>query len=109
MLVGLLYLVEELVKGLNGWIPVGSQIDPSSTVGDNLVWKNAKKNTDSFSIRKTSRLMLVTKIIAVYCEKHKIHINTQIDSIHMYLMLHNIFFYGTATKRGSWSPHSLGF
>jgi hypothetical protein len=30
--------------GLNGWIPVGGQVDPSSIVGDNLVWKNAQKN-----------------------------------------------------------------
>ena len=30
--------------GLNVWIPVGGQVDPSSTVGDNLVWKNAHKN-----------------------------------------------------------------
>ena len=29
---------------MNGWIPVGGQVDPSSTVGDNLVWKNAQKN-----------------------------------------------------------------
>ena len=27
--------------GLNGWIPVGGQVVPSSTVGDSLVWKNA--------------------------------------------------------------------
>jgi hypothetical protein len=26
---------------LNGWIPVGGQVDPSSIVGDNLEWKNA--------------------------------------------------------------------
>ena len=29
---------------LNVWIPVGAQVDPSSIVGDNLVWKNAQKN-----------------------------------------------------------------
>ena len=27
--------------GLNGWIPVGGQVDPSSIIGDSLVWKNA--------------------------------------------------------------------
>lgn len=36
---GLLYLVRELVEG---WIPVG-QVDPSSTVGDSLLGKNAKR------------------------------------------------------------------
>jgi len=30
--------------GLNGWIPVGGQVDPSSIVGDSLEWKNAQKN-----------------------------------------------------------------
>ena len=30
--------------GLNGWIPVGGQVDPSSIVGDSVVWKNAQKN-----------------------------------------------------------------
>ena len=30
--------------GLNGWIPVGVQVDPSSVIGDNRVWKNAQKN-----------------------------------------------------------------
>jgi hypothetical protein len=29
---------------LNGRIPVGGQVDPSSTVGDSLLWKNAQKN-----------------------------------------------------------------
>jgi hypothetical protein len=29
---------------LNGWIPVGGQMDPSSIVGDSLVRKNAQKN-----------------------------------------------------------------
>jgi hypothetical protein len=30
--------------GLNGWIPVGGHVDPSSIIGDSLVWKNAQKN-----------------------------------------------------------------
>ena len=30
--------------GLNGWIPVGGQVDPSSIAGDSLVWKNAQKD-----------------------------------------------------------------
>jgi len=30
--------------GLNGWIPVGVQVDPNSIVGDNLEWNNAQKN-----------------------------------------------------------------
>jgi len=30
--------------GLNGWIAVGGQVDPSSIVGDKLVRKNAQKN-----------------------------------------------------------------
>ena len=30
--------------GLNGWIPVGGQVDISSIVGDSLVWKNAQKS-----------------------------------------------------------------
>ena len=29
--------------GLNGWIPVGGQVDPSSTVSDNLVWKMLRR------------------------------------------------------------------
>jgi len=29
---------------LNSGIPVGGQVDPSSIVGDSLVWKNAQKN-----------------------------------------------------------------
>ena len=34
----------ETCIGLNGWIPVGGKVDPSSIIGDNLVWKNAQKN-----------------------------------------------------------------
>jgi hypothetical protein len=30
--------------GLNGWIPVGGQVDPNSVVGDRLLWKNGQKN-----------------------------------------------------------------
>lgn len=33
-----------ICRGLKGWIPVGGHIDPSSIVGDNLLWKNAQKN-----------------------------------------------------------------
>jgi hypothetical protein len=33
-----------ICSGLNGWIPVGGHVDPSSIVGDNLLWKNAQKN-----------------------------------------------------------------
>jgi hypothetical protein len=40
-------------KGLNGWIPVGSQVDPSSIVGDNLVWKNTQKNDTKNKISDT--------------------------------------------------------
>jgi len=42
--VGLLYLVKGACIGLNGWIPVGGQVDPSSIVGDNLLRKNTQKN-----------------------------------------------------------------
>jgi hypothetical protein len=33
-----------ICRGLNGKIPVGGHVDPSSIVGDNLLWKNAQKN-----------------------------------------------------------------
>jgi len=33
-----------ICMGLNGSIPVGGQVDPSSIVGDRLVWKKAQKN-----------------------------------------------------------------
>jgi hypothetical protein len=33
-----------ICNGLNGKIAVGSQVDPNSVVGDNLLWKNAQKN-----------------------------------------------------------------
>jgi hypothetical protein len=41
--------------GLNGWIPVGGQVDPtsSSVVGDGLVWKNAQKNETKNKISET--------------------------------------------------------
>jgi hypothetical protein len=42
--------------------------------------------------------MLVRKIIAVYCEKHKIHINTKRGSIQIYLMLHHIYFFAVALR-----------
>jgi len=32
------------VVELNGWIPVGGQVDFSSYVGDNLMWKKVQKN-----------------------------------------------------------------
>ena len=31
-------------NGLNGWIPIGGQVRPNSTVGAKLLWKNAQKN-----------------------------------------------------------------
>jgi hypothetical protein len=40
--------------GLNGWIPVGGQADPSSIVGDSLLWKNAQKNDAK---NRTSEIM----------------------------------------------------
>jgi hypothetical protein len=30
--------------GLNGKIPIGGHVDPSSIVGDKLLWKNVQKN-----------------------------------------------------------------
>jgi len=39
--------------GLNGWIPVGGQVDPSSIVGVSLVWKNAQKNDTKNRISET--------------------------------------------------------
>jgi hypothetical protein len=33
-----------ICNGLNGEIPVGGHVEPSSIVGDNLLWKNAQKN-----------------------------------------------------------------
>jgi len=39
--------------GLNGWIPVGGQVDPISIVGDSLVWKNAQKNDTKNRISDT--------------------------------------------------------
>jgi hypothetical protein len=33
-----------ICRGLKGIIPVGGQVEPSSIVGDNLLWKNAQKN-----------------------------------------------------------------
>jgi hypothetical protein len=30
--------------GLNGWIPVGGQVDPISIVGESLLLKNAQNN-----------------------------------------------------------------
>jgi hypothetical protein len=32
-----------ICSGLKGRTPVGGQIDPSSTVGESLLWKNAQK------------------------------------------------------------------
>jgi len=39
--------------GLSGSIPVGVQVDPSSIIGDNLVWKNAQKNDTKNRISET--------------------------------------------------------
>jgi hypothetical protein len=39
--VGLLYLVREVVEG---WIPLGGQVYPSSIVEDSLLGKNIQKN-----------------------------------------------------------------
>jgi hypothetical protein len=45
--------------GLNGWIPVSGQVDTSSVVGDNLVWKNAQKNNIKNKISETiNRIIL---------------------------------------------------
>jgi len=45
-------------RGLNGWIPVGGQVDPISIVGDSLLWKNAQKNDTKKRISETiNRIM----------------------------------------------------
>ena len=44
---------------LNGWIPVGGQVDPNSIVGDSIVWKNAQKNDTK---NKTSETMVEIRI-----------------------------------------------
>jgi len=41
-------------QGLNVWIPIGGQADPSSTLGDNLAWKKAQKNERK---KKTSEVI----------------------------------------------------
>ena len=33
-------------KGLKGWIPAGGHWEPSSILGDNLLWKNAQKKDE---------------------------------------------------------------
>lgn len=45
-------------KGLNGWIPLGGQINPISIEGANLLWKNAQKKEIK---KKTSEV--INKII----------------------------------------------
>jgi hypothetical protein len=45
-------------SGLNGWIPVGGHVDPSSIVGDSLLWKNAQKND-----AKNSSFEMMNRII----------------------------------------------
>jgi hypothetical protein len=41
MLVWIAIFSNGTCKILNGWIPVGGQVDPSSIVGDSLVWEKA--------------------------------------------------------------------
>ena len=43
----------ETCVGLNRLIPVGGQVDPSSIVGDSLVWKNAQKNNKKSKTSET--------------------------------------------------------
>jgi hypothetical protein len=43
-----------ICSGLNGLIPVGGQVDPSSIVGDRLLWKYAQKNDTK---NRTSEMM----------------------------------------------------
>lgn len=44
--------------GLNGEIPIGGHVDPSSMVGDNLLWKKAQKNE-----RKKNTSEIINRII----------------------------------------------
>jgi hypothetical protein len=54
LLLGLLYLVRELVEG---WIPVEGQADPSSIVGDSLLGKNAQKNDTNRTFEPTNSII----------------------------------------------------
>ena len=51
---GIAVFSNETCIRLNGSIPVGGQVDPSSIVGDSLLWKNAQKND---TMNKTSETM----------------------------------------------------
>ena len=44
--------------GLNGCFPVGGQVDRSSIVGDNLVWKNAQKNDTKNKVSETINMII---------------------------------------------------
>jgi len=46
------------LNGLRGVIPVGGQAQPSSGVGDSLLWKNAQKNA-----KKNSTSEVINRII----------------------------------------------
>ena len=46
------------LNGLSGLIPVGGQQQPSSGVGDNLLWKKAQKNA-----KKNNTSEVINKII----------------------------------------------
>jgi len=47
---------------MKGWILVVGQVDPSSIVGDSLVWKNAQKNDTK---NRTSEMMNKTFLIVI--------------------------------------------
>lgn len=75
------------LNGFRGWIPVGGQQQPSSGVGDNLLWKkaqkNAKKNNTSDVINRIipHRSPLVTYV--VWCP---INVPSRITSRHHWII-----------------------
>ena len=94
---------------LNGWIPVGGQVDPSSIVGDNLVWKNAQKNDTKNKISNTinriipHRMPFVTIFVC-----NPWYVPTRVTSRHHWIMVSAVIIAPIPSKLSSyWWNHLI--
>jgi len=96
-------------KGLNGWIPVGGQVDPSSIVGDRLEWKNAQKNDTKNRTSDTINRIIPHRspVVTIFvCSPW--YVPSRVTSRHHWIMVNTVMIAPIASNLSSyWWNHLI--
>ena len=107
-LVGLFeYRIAVFSKGtctrLNSWIPVGGQFDPSSVVGNNLVWKNSQKNnTKNKNSQTINRIIPYRRTFVTIFVCNPWYVPSRVTSRHRWIIIIIKF-----TLLKTWNQHTV--